>query len=213
MTNKPLPDIKVQVTFLTHQEGGRRGPVFSGYRPQFFYNGHDWDAVYTFPEREEVPLGVTTTAYLTFLSPEMHIGRVYVGMRFEAREGQRVVGRGIITKIIDLSASAQRADVERPKRYHSLYWPDDRADDYAHWGGATYYFECRASGYPEQQLQIYDNGQILWYDTDHHTDRYGTLRTVPVGLFDPDIKEISAAEFYAVIRNITPNNRLEKPKA
>jgi len=33
------------ITFLRTEEGGRASPVFTGYRPQFFYGGEDWDAV------------------------------------------------------------------------------------------------------------------------------------------------------------------------
>ena len=29
-------DIEAVITFLTFEEGGRKTPVFSGYRPQFF---------------------------------------------------------------------------------------------------------------------------------------------------------------------------------
>ena len=38
-------DIEAEITFLTSEEGGKKLPVFSGYRPQFYYDGHDWDAV------------------------------------------------------------------------------------------------------------------------------------------------------------------------
>lgn len=39
---------------------------------------------------------------VSFLSPDELRGRVHVGMRFEVREGQRVVGRGVVTKVLAL---------------------------------------------------------------------------------------------------------------
>jgi translation elongation factor EF-Tu-like GTPase len=38
--------IEVELTFLLTEHGGRQMPVTSGYRPQFDYGGHDWDAVH-----------------------------------------------------------------------------------------------------------------------------------------------------------------------
>ena len=60
-------DIEVQMTFLPTEAGGRKTPALSGYRPQFHYNGHDWDALHNYGEVTEVHPGETVTAYLTFL--------------------------------------------------------------------------------------------------------------------------------------------------
>jgi hypothetical protein len=43
-------DAEGTVTFLTAEDGGRSGPAFSGYRPQFHYAGHDWIALSTYPD-------------------------------------------------------------------------------------------------------------------------------------------------------------------
>jgi hypothetical protein len=37
----------VDGTFLRTEEGGKTRPAFSGYRPQFYYEGEDWDAEHT----------------------------------------------------------------------------------------------------------------------------------------------------------------------
>jgi translation elongation factor EF-Tu-like GTPase len=42
-------DIEATVYFLKTAEGGRVGPAFSDYRPQFYYDGHDWDARQLYP--------------------------------------------------------------------------------------------------------------------------------------------------------------------
>ena len=106
----PVPkDIEAEIYFLTPEEGGRAVPAFTGYRPQFYYNGQDWDASHIYPDVEVANPGETVRAYLGFLSPQEHLGKVYAGMEFLIREGSRTVGKGVITKIIELEQSANRA--------------------------------------------------------------------------------------------------------
>jgi translation elongation factor EF-Tu-like GTPase len=96
------PDLEAEITFVTTAEGGRKGPAYSGYRPQFFYDGHDWDALQEYPNVEQVLPGDRVTARLWLISPDAHRGRVAVGMRFDLREGQRVVARGVVTRLVAL---------------------------------------------------------------------------------------------------------------
>ena len=107
----PIPkDVEAKIYFLTTEEGGRSVPAYSNYRPQFYYNDHDWDAPHIYPDVERVNPGDTVRAYLGFLSPKEHWGKLYVGMKFLIREGSRTVGRGVITKILELEQSAKRAE-------------------------------------------------------------------------------------------------------
>lgn len=99
-------DIEVEITFLPTEHGGRRSPAFSGYRPQFYYGGHDWEAHHEYPDVVQVNPGETVRAFLTFLSPDKHVGKVMPGMPFLIREGQRVVGYGCVRQILDLEKSA-----------------------------------------------------------------------------------------------------------
>jgi hypothetical protein len=102
------PHIEAEVTFLKPEEGGRKSPAFSGYRPQFYYEGHDWDAEHMYPDVEKVNPGETTRALLTFISPEFHRNRVHPGMAFEIREGTRVVGRGKVTRLLSVEAEIRQ---------------------------------------------------------------------------------------------------------
>ena len=106
-------DIEAVVTFIPTEHGGRKGPAFSDYRPQFYYAGHDWDAPQQYPDVEQVNPGDTVRAYLSFLSPEEHVGRVKPGMAFLIREGQKIVRYGSVTKLIDLEKSAAAALARR----------------------------------------------------------------------------------------------------
>jgi elongation factor Tu len=89
-------DVEAEIYFLTAAEGGRGTPFTSGYRPQFYYDGHDWDAIQNYPdEGEPVHPGDTVTTYLSFLSPHCHVGKLFPGKEFLVREGTRTVGRAM----------------------------------------------------------------------------------------------------------------------
>ena len=103
------PDIEAEIAFVSTGHGGRHAPVFSGYRPQFCYDGGDWDAIQDYPDVERVMPGQTARVLLRFASPASHFGRIHPGMQFEVREGMRVVGRGKVTRILQLKESAERA--------------------------------------------------------------------------------------------------------
>src|SRR5437879_9750418 len=107
------PDIEAEVTFVPTEQGGRKTPAFSGYRPQFYYDEHDWDADQEYPDVESVLPGQTVRALLRFASPDMHVGRIRPGMEFHIREGAQVVARGKVTKILHLEESAQRVKSKR----------------------------------------------------------------------------------------------------
>jgi translation elongation factor EF-Tu-like GTPase len=102
-------DIEGEVTFLSTEANGRSGPAFSGYRPQFFYDGQDWDALQFYPDVEQVNPGDSVRVHFAFLRPQYHVGKISPGKIFLIREGQRVVGYGCVTKILNLEESARRA--------------------------------------------------------------------------------------------------------
>jgi translation elongation factor EF-Tu-like GTPase len=112
--NRPR-DVEVEITFLPTEHGGRRGPAFNDYRPQFYYAGHDWDASHEYPDVGQVNPGDTVRAYLCFLSPQEHAGKLKPGTAFLIREGQKVVGYGSVTCILDLETSAAAARNKGPK--------------------------------------------------------------------------------------------------
>ena len=102
------PDIEAEITFVPSEQGGRSTPAFSGYRPQFYYDGHDWDADQEYPDVESALPGQTVRVLLRFASPDAHVGPVRPGMEFQVREGARVVALGRVTKILHLDESAVR---------------------------------------------------------------------------------------------------------
>ncbi|KAB8333689.1 hypothetical protein SD80_012205 [Scytonema tolypothrichoides VB-61278] len=102
-----------------------------------------------------------------------------------------------------MAQSAKVADRERPKRYYIGYWPEARSDEYGHWGGATYYFECLSSGYPTRQIEIYDNGIVLIYNEQHISDQFGMLSDKPIEPFHKELREVSVDDFEAIVAKVT----------
>ena len=84
------------VAFLTTEEGGRATPLSSGYRGQFYYDDHDWDAQWVFASDPVMP-GEAVEVLLWFLSPRHHADHLSIGKEFLVREGNRTIGSGRIT--------------------------------------------------------------------------------------------------------------------
>ena len=82
-------------------------------------------------------------------------------------------------------------------RYFRRGWDELRSGDHRHWGPATYYFETDSSLVALRQLEIYEGGQRLRYDSSHVEDEDGFLafgRIFPQDEW-PELFEITATEF------------------
>jgi elongation factor Tu len=104
-----VADIAVELILLPTEHGGRRTPISQGYRPHFYYDNTDWDALYEYEVSGVVPQGRPVAARLTLCSPQEHWRKLFVGMPFLLREGNRIVGYGRITALLDLEVSARQA--------------------------------------------------------------------------------------------------------
>jgi elongation factor Tu len=96
-TIKPHTKFEAEVYVLSKEEGGRKTPFFSGYRPQFYFRTTD------------VTGGVTLAGGAEMCMPgdnvklEVELGKPIAmdeGSRFAIREGGRTVGSGVVTKIL-----------------------------------------------------------------------------------------------------------------
>ncbi len=101
--------IEVEFWLLPTEHGGRKTAIASGYRPQFYYDGCDWDAQYELVDGYVAP-GSKSIAYLTFMTPEAHVGKVHTGLPFLIREGNRVIGYGIVSKLVELPAETRSSN-------------------------------------------------------------------------------------------------------
>ena len=93
----PHTEFEAQIYALTKEEGGRHTPVFSGYRPQYYFRTTDVTGVLTLPEGTEMLMpGDNQTVKIELITPIA----MDEGLRFAIREGGRTVGSGVVTKIL-----------------------------------------------------------------------------------------------------------------
>ena len=83
-----MSHIRVELTLLPESHGGRRSGVGSGYRPQLYLLGDDWDAVHDYGSIEKLVPGQPAIAELRFPNRKNHIGRLFAGLPFLFREGK-----------------------------------------------------------------------------------------------------------------------------
>ena len=96
-------------------------------------------------------------------------------------------------------------------RYFKRLWDETRGDQFDHWGTATYYFEVGSDGYPKRQIEIYENENVLSYDSNHIEDQYGGLADQPLDLVEFEAFEIDEAEFAQLLNTVTPMNGTTQP--
>jgi elongation factor Tu len=95
-TVSPRSLFTAHVYLLTAEEGGRRTPIMSGYRPQFFVRTTD---VVGELDLGQVDVGIPGDR----LSVTVRLGKpvpLDPGMGFAIREGGRTVGAGTVTEVL-----------------------------------------------------------------------------------------------------------------
>ena len=97
------PDFIAELRYLTTEEGGRRTPANSGYRPhvKFPFSEMLTSGQQTFIGRDSVKPGETIKAEIMILSPHFFENMLEVGMEFEVGEGQHVVAIGKLLEILN----------------------------------------------------------------------------------------------------------------
>lgn len=95
-------DIEGEFHLLTSQESGRRNPVLSGYRPihrlheNYLTSGyHEYSGV------SQVAPGETAKVAVWFITPDVYPNSLWVGREIEVMEGSKVMGRLMVTKILN----------------------------------------------------------------------------------------------------------------
>jgi len=92
---RPHSLARAEIFVLAADEGGRRTPFHSGYRPQAFIGTTDVTCVVTVPDGSAVHPGDHTTVELRLTRP----AAMEVGTRIALREGGRTVGAGIVLEV------------------------------------------------------------------------------------------------------------------
>jgi len=101
--DKSKADFIATLTYLTPEQGGRKTPVFSGYRPQvkFEFAEMQTSGQQTFIDRQIVYPGDTVEAEIKIISVDYFAGQIKEKMSFEFREGSTVIGTGQIKHILN----------------------------------------------------------------------------------------------------------------
>lgn len=97
-TINPHTKFECETYVLSKEEGGRKTPFFSGYRPQFYFRTTDvTGAVKLLGDAEMCMPGDNVKLEVELIKPVA----LDDGSRFAIREGGRTVGSGIISKILE----------------------------------------------------------------------------------------------------------------
>lgn len=97
------PDFIAELQYLTTEEGGRKTPAFSGYRPQvkFAFSNNQTSGQQKFINKETVYPGDKVFAEIAIISTDFLVDKLEIGLAFDFREGSRIIGTGIITEILN----------------------------------------------------------------------------------------------------------------
>jgi elongation factor Tu len=95
----PHHKFNAQVYVLTKDEGGRHGPFFTGYRPQFYFRTTDVTGTIKLLGGAEMCMpGDNVEMEVELLNTKIAMEEQ---LRFAIREGGRTVGSGVVTKILE----------------------------------------------------------------------------------------------------------------
>jgi hypothetical protein len=97
--------------------------------------------------------------------------------------------------------------VDKFTKYCKWCWDESLGGEYDEWGTSTYFLEVGDDLCALRQIEVYENGNVLFYDTSHLADDHGMLCDQP--LRENDIQEfgITKAEFEQVWNTKKPMNR------
>ena len=96
-----MNSIIANITMKSEADGGRPCGFWTNYRPHLVPKGTEdylGVSVTDVPESEAVLPGTTRRVSFELMYPSVDYGSLCVGASFEIREGQRVVGEGVVTE-------------------------------------------------------------------------------------------------------------------
>ena len=88
---------KARVYILTEEEGGRKTPFYSGYRPQFFFRVNNVSGSITLDENTQMVMPGDNVIITVELGAYVVIN---TGLRFVIREGKLTIGAGLIFELL-----------------------------------------------------------------------------------------------------------------
>ena len=96
-------DFIAELYYLTTEQGGRKTPVWSGYRPQVRFGFSEMQASgqQRFLDKDIVYPGDTVIAEISIISVDFFRNKLSTNLEFDFREGSRIIGTGKILEIVN----------------------------------------------------------------------------------------------------------------
>jgi hypothetical protein len=115
------PHFIADLQYFTPEQGGRKTPAFSGYRPhiKFGFSEMMTSGQQKFIDKEKVFPGEKVRAEITIMSIDFFKNKLTVGLNFNFREGPHIIGTGIITEILYEDLKAVNFEMEIKKYKYS----------------------------------------------------------------------------------------------
>ena len=108
-----LRNAEAEIYCLTEEEGGRKQPFFTKFKPQLYLRTADFAASITLPENVKMACpGDNVRITLKFEFPMA----VKPGERFAIREGNKTVAAGVFTKLLPDTAEDLKEEEERAQK-------------------------------------------------------------------------------------------------
>jgi len=95
---KPHKKFSAEIYVLGKDEGGRHTPIFTGYKPQFYFRTTDVTGELKLPEGVEMIMPGDNAKIIVELITPVAMDK---GLRFAIREGGQTVGAGSITEVLE----------------------------------------------------------------------------------------------------------------
>jgi translation elongation factor EF-Tu-like GTPase len=91
--------ISTKIYLLRAEEGGRKTPIFTGYRPTMYFGDRQTDGLIVFDREEKPTLGGEYTVTISLAHPEYLGDVLQADAIFDFREGSKIIGYGKILSI------------------------------------------------------------------------------------------------------------------
>jgi translation elongation factor EF-Tu-like GTPase len=94
-----LAKISAKIHLLRPEEGGRKTPIYTGYRPTVYFGGRQTDGLIVFDPEEKPVLGGEYTVTIALAHPEYLGDALQKDATFDCREGPKIIGRGKVLNV------------------------------------------------------------------------------------------------------------------
>jgi elongation factor Tu len=94
-----LTKIAAKLYLLRPEEGGRKTPIFTGYRPAVYFGDRQTDGLIVFSGEEKPILGGEYTVTIALAHPEYLGDALQKDATFDCREGPKIIGCGKVLKV------------------------------------------------------------------------------------------------------------------